>query len=86
MHCRERPVRLTALKAILVARSPVFEKMFCGPLAESQDVIAVTDMEPPAFQELLRYWPRSKRESGRFNNLPYSTGTLFTRKVLSTEM
>jgi hypothetical protein len=48
-------VQVPALKALLVARSSVFERMFCGALAETQDVIPITDIEPQAFQEFLRY-------------------------------
>ncbi|KAH3792673.1 BTB/POZ domain-containing protein 3-like [Dreissena polymorpha] len=42
-------------KFILASRSPVFHAMFCGPLAESSDVIYVPDIEPSTFEDLLRY-------------------------------
>lgn len=48
-----------AHKFILIARSAVFEAMFCGGLAESKmdsnSVIAITDVEVDIFRQLLRF-------------------------------
>ena len=43
-----------AHKFILVSRSRVFEAMFCGPLAESDEPISVPDIEEDIFKLLLR--------------------------------
>ena len=53
--CSKKVRNIKALKSLLVARSSVFEKMFCGELPETQDVIDVTDIEPQVFYEMLRY-------------------------------
>ncbi|XP_063396004.1 BTB/POZ domain-containing protein 6-like [Mytilus trossulus] len=46
---------VVAHKYVLISRSPVFYAMFCGPVAESSDVISVPDIEPDIFQSLLSY-------------------------------
>ena len=43
-----------AHRFILVSRSRVFEAMFCGPLAESDEPISVPDIEEDIFKVLLR--------------------------------
>lgn len=46
---------ICAHKFMLIARSPVFFAMFCGDLAEnSSHPITVPDVEPSAFQQMLR--------------------------------
>lgn len=42
-----------AHKYMLVSRSPVFETMFYGAVAEKNDVIEIPDIQPCAFQILL---------------------------------
>ena len=46
---------MKALRAHLLARSPVFEAMFTGELAEDRDgpPIKVDDIDPEAFRQLL---------------------------------
>ena len=64
IYCsRKKPVLVRALKALLIARSSVFEKMFTGRLAETQDVIPVTDIDPQTFYELIRYSVVVNREA-----------------------
>ena len=53
--CFSQTRHIKALKSLLVVRSSVFEKMFCGGLPEMMDVIDVMDIEPEAFYEMLRY-------------------------------
>ena len=45
-----------ALQTLLLARSPVFEAMFTGDLAEKKGkpVITIDDVEPGAFKEMLK--------------------------------
>ncbi|KAL1399196.1 hypothetical protein pipiens_002251 [Culex pipiens pipiens] len=48
--------RFLAYKGILSARSAVFAAMFKHPMQEStENCIAISDVEPGAFKELLRY-------------------------------
>ncbi|KAH3791124.1 hypothetical protein DPMN_144604 [Dreissena polymorpha] len=42
-------------KCILASRSPVFEAMFCGPLAESKQVIEIPDIEESVLSCFVRY-------------------------------
>ncbi|XP_052226322.1 BTB/POZ domain-containing protein 6-like isoform X3 [Dreissena polymorpha] len=42
-------------KVILASRSPVFYAMFCGPLAETGDVIPIPDIEPSTLAMFVRY-------------------------------
>ncbi|XP_052223641.1 BTB/POZ domain-containing protein 6-like [Dreissena polymorpha] len=49
-------------KYILASRSPVFYAMFCGTLAESNDVIYVPDIDPSTLDNLLRYMYSGKVE------------------------
>ena len=50
------PVHLFAHKAILAARSPVFEKMFEHDLKEKvTNAVDVVDIDPEVFKELLTY-------------------------------
>ena len=50
------PVHLFAHKAILAARSPVFEKMFEHDLKEkATNSVDVVDIDPEVFKELLTY-------------------------------
>ena len=56
----DRPtVELKAHKYVLISRSPVFEAMLCGKLSENLDdetaKIRINDIDPDAFQEVLRY-------------------------------
>ena len=44
-----------AHKLILAARSPVFYSMFFGPLAQKEEEITLTDIEPEGFRKLLRF-------------------------------
>ena len=46
--------RIPAHKLILAARSPVFDAMFYGPMAEQKEVV-VPDIETKGFKKLLRY-------------------------------
>ena len=41
-------------KTLLLARSGVFYSMFCGEMKEASDTIVVKDVEPDAFNEMLR--------------------------------
>ncbi|XP_046340690.2 BTB/POZ domain-containing protein 6-like isoform X2 [Haliotis rufescens] len=43
-----------AHRYVLVSRSCVFHAMFCGPLAETEEV-TIPDIEPDVFREFLRY-------------------------------
>ena len=52
---RSGGVQLSAHKLILCARSPVFEAMFSGKFAESNDRVTIVDAEPEPFKEMLRY-------------------------------
>ncbi|KAL5017742.1 hypothetical protein ScPMuIL_005173 [Solemya velum] len=51
----ENRQQIRAHKFILISRSPVFQAMFCGPLAETQSAIPIPDIEPETFQLLLSY-------------------------------
>ncbi|KAH3791316.1 BTB/POZ domain-containing protein 2-like [Dreissena polymorpha] len=42
-------------KFILVSRSSVFEAMLCGPLAETNDVINISDIEESILKSFVRY-------------------------------
>ncbi len=47
---------IQAHKLILLARSPVFQAMFCGALAEnSGSSINIPDIDPDVFMQMLRY-------------------------------
>lgn len=55
-------VDITAHKYALISRSPVFEAMFCGSMIENNcnvncgaQKIRISDVEPEAFQEALRW-------------------------------
>ena len=48
-------VVVRALKTLLFARSSVFFAMFCGEMADQREVIEITDVDPNAFKELIRY-------------------------------
>ena len=54
--CSQKPVSISAHRLLIVARSPVFAAMFCGDLAEQTQnpVIAIDDVEPGAFKQMLR--------------------------------
>ena len=56
LYYSEDPIHISALKTLLLARSPVFHAMFTGELAEKTEksVIEVNDIEPEAFREMLR--------------------------------
>ena len=56
LYYSEDPIHISALKTLLLARSPVFYAMFAGELAEKGEnpVIEVNDIEPQAFREMLR--------------------------------
>ena len=41
-------------KMILAQRSPVFEKMLFGPLAEPDYPVTIPDVEPAAFRAVMR--------------------------------
>ncbi|KAL5017581.1 hypothetical protein ScPMuIL_007170 [Solemya velum] len=43
-----------AHKYMLICRSPVFQAMFCGPLAEDNNIV-IPDIEPDVFFVLLRF-------------------------------
>ena len=47
--------RFKAHKFLLALRSPVFEAMFYGPMAESTKEIVVPDVTPTAFKAMLNY-------------------------------
>ncbi|KAL5018894.1 hypothetical protein ScPMuIL_004616 [Solemya velum] len=51
----ETKEQVRAHKVFMISRSPVFSAMFCGPLAETQDLIPIPDIEPEVFRILLRY-------------------------------
>lgn len=42
-------------KIILAMASPVFERMFFGPMAAKEDPIIIPDVQPDAFQTMLEY-------------------------------
>lgn len=42
-------------KIMLAMASPVFERMFFGPLADKNDPILIPDVQPDAFQSMLEY-------------------------------
>ncbi|XP_064613902.1 BTB/POZ domain-containing protein 6-like isoform X2 [Liolophura sinensis] len=44
-----------AHRLILAVRSPVFEAMFYGPLADGADHVDITDIDSSAFRAMLRY-------------------------------
>ncbi|XP_053609681.1 kelch-like protein 40 isoform X2 [Plodia interpunctella] len=48
-------VYFSAHKLILASSSRVFEAMFYGDLAETRDVIDITDIQPEAFKAMLEY-------------------------------
>ena len=50
----EEKTALKAHKYMLVSRSPVFYAMFCGPMAETEDVVSIPDIEPETLKCLLR--------------------------------
>lgn len=43
-----------AHRLILAVRSPVFEAMFYGPLADGADHVDITDIDSSAFKSMLR--------------------------------
>ena len=48
---------IPAHKLILLARSPVFQAMFCGMFSETSDSeINIPDIEPEVFMQMLRYF------------------------------
>ena len=49
------PRRIPAHKYMLAAGSPVFYAMFYGALAEDKKEIAIPDVEPQAFLNLLKW-------------------------------
>ncbi|KAL5011646.1 hypothetical protein ScPMuIL_010197 [Solemya velum] len=51
----ETKQEVRAHKFILISRSPVFQAMFCGPMAETQEQITIPDIAPEVFKILLRY-------------------------------
>ncbi|KAL5018974.1 hypothetical protein ScPMuIL_004696 [Solemya velum] len=51
----ETKEEVRAHKVFMISRSSVFSAMFCGPLAETQDLIPIPDIEPEVFRILLRY-------------------------------
>ena len=55
--CSEgREIHVKALKTLLLARSPVFCRMFSGHLADKTERvhIDINDVEPEAFKQMLR--------------------------------
>jgi len=44
---------ISAHKYMLVARSSVFQSIFCGTISEERDKIPVSDVEPDTFRSLL---------------------------------
>ena len=50
----ENNERMAAHKLILAKRSPVFQRMFYGDLAEGQKEIQLPDVEKDGFKNLLR--------------------------------
>lgn len=51
----ENQAEIKAHKFILVSRSRVFQSMFCGPLAESDEPIVVPDIDGDIFKMLFRF-------------------------------
>ena len=49
----ENQTEIKAHKFILVSRSRVFQSMFCGPLAESDEPIIIPDIEADIFKLLV---------------------------------
>ena len=49
----EKQRTIEAHKFMLIAASPVFEAMFCGPLQENGDV-EVSDIDPESFEQMLK--------------------------------
>lgn len=39
---------------MLISRSPVFYAMFCGDMPEKGDIVISEDVQPEAFQQMLK--------------------------------
>jgi hypothetical protein len=52
--CGDRKTEIRAHKYILISRSPVFQAMFCGPLAESRETIEIPDVDADIFRQMLQ--------------------------------
>ena len=50
----ENSTEITAHKFLLSLRSPVFNQMFNGQLAESSNSIRIPDLSPIGFQNLIK--------------------------------
>lgn len=50
----KNPKIISAHKFLLCARSPVFNTMFNGHLAETSDSIRIPDLDPVGFENMLR--------------------------------
>ncbi|XP_037824639.1 BTB/POZ domain-containing protein 6-A-like [Lucilia sericata] len=51
----QNQITISAHKIILLAASPVFERMFYGSMAEKDDPIVITDIQVEVFQSMLKY-------------------------------
>ncbi|XP_048244872.1 BTB/POZ domain-containing protein 6-like isoform X2 [Haliotis rufescens] len=69
-----------AHRYVLVSRSCVFHAMFCGPLAETGEVI-ISDIEADIFKEFLRYVYTDKATI----NAETVTGLMYTSRKFSLD-
>ncbi|CAH2988448.1 unnamed protein product [Chilo suppressalis] len=59
-------ITIKAHKLVLACASPVFEAMFYGGMAEKDGPVEILDVEPEAFETLLRYIYTDKAEISSF--------------------